>query len=81
MRQHLGLPEPGPDTVRDYEEEFYYTEIEDSEDVCHETVSESSGEMHDMEREGQSQSIHITQAHVDSIVDSICMIISKFLSD
>ena len=28
VRQHLGLPEPGPDTVRDYEEEFYYTEIE-----------------------------------------------------
>ena len=25
VRQHLGLPEPGPDTVRDYEEEFYYT--------------------------------------------------------
>ena len=28
VRQHLGLPEPGPDTIRDYEEEFYYTEIE-----------------------------------------------------
>jgi hypothetical protein len=28
VRQHLGLPEPGPESDRDYEEEFYYTEIE-----------------------------------------------------
>lgn len=32
VRQHLGLPEPGPDTPRDYEEEFYYTELECQED-------------------------------------------------
>jgi len=32
VRQHLGLPEPGPDDVRDYEEEFYYTEIEHSDE-------------------------------------------------
>ena len=79
MRQHLGLPEPGPDTVRDYEEEFYYTEIEDSEDMCHEAVSESSGEMHDMEREGQSQSIHITQTQVKCGRDRISVLMSELM--
>jgi len=46
VRQHLGLPEPGPDTVRDYEEEFYYTEIEqdNSNESFNESGSERSGE-------------------------------------
>ena len=48
VRQHLGLPEPGPDTVRDYEEEFYYTEIEqdNSNESFNESGSEKSGEDH-----------------------------------
>jgi len=48
VRQHLGLPEPGPDTIRDYEEEFYYTEIEqdNSYESFNESGSERSGEDH-----------------------------------
>ena len=38
VRQHLGLPEPGPDTIRDYEEEFYYTEIEQVSLCCCEFI-------------------------------------------
>merc|ERR1712012_1510442 len=41
-------PEPGPDTIRDYEEEFYYTEIEqdNSYESFNESGSERSGEDH-----------------------------------
>ena len=34
VRGHLGRPEPGPDEERDFEEEFYYTEVDaDDQDM------------------------------------------------
>ena len=63
VRQHLGLPEPGPDTVRDFEEEFYYTEIEQSDDNSNESVPEWSAGQY-QQRAGQSESIDIVKKQV-----------------
>ena len=57
VRQHLGLPEPGPDTVRDYEEEFYYTEIE--QDNSNESFNESESEK-SVEDHGENINIDVT---------------------
>ena len=63
VRQHLGLPEPGPECDRDFEEEFYYTEIEHSDDNSNSGssgIGSASPEQY-KGRADQSQSINIVQ--------------------